>query len=604
MGWLRTLAICVTALAALTVSSSAQNAGQGDGRRVALVIGNAAYAGDNALRNPVRDATAIAESLRKAGFVTVVEATDLDVDSFTRTLREFRRVADGASIGVIYFAGHGMEVNGLNWFVPLSAQINSPESLSLEAIGLEQLLRPLSGVNTKVLILDACRDNPFARSFRPGGATRSNATGGGLAAVKEDAIPEELSGGLFIMYASAPGTTADDGLPTDSNSPFARALVQKLPMRGVDLSFTARGVRDLTLTYTQQRQRPYSTDSLSATPVYLAGAPDAPPPVATPAPVAAGPTTADAQRMYSRARLTASGGDCQALKDFLGIFPNDPTSAAAKRDYDACVVGYLDKLFAENRAPLSDDDINRVAREFSVEPAAIKAMAKVESGPRGGFAEDGRPNILFEPHIFSRRTERRFDVSNPDVSYTRWDASRYPRTQADRWAQLRKAYALDPENAVASASWGRFQIMGFQYSAAGYSSAMEFVAAMSKSELVQLRAVMTWIQQQGLLDELQRLDWLGFARGYHGPGYAANRYDEKLRQAYLAVGGDPTKLPPAPAAPAPSATPATPGQPASPSGNGIVIPQLGEPAPPLAAWLGFGLLALFGAGAALTRRRV
>lgn len=561
MGWMRTLAICAAALAALTVSSSAQNTGSGDGRRVALVIGNAAYGDMGVLINPVRDAKAVSESLKKAGFATVIEAEELDYEKFQRNLREFRRVADGASIAVIYYAGHGMEVNGQNWLVPLAARIDTPDSLNLEAISVDLLLRTLSGAKVKVLILDACRNNPFARSMRVGGVTRSSTGGGGLAPVNDAALSDDLSNGLFIMYAAAPGTTADDGLPTDSNSPFARALIEKLPVRGVDLSFTARGVRDLTLRYTNQRQRPFSTDSLGETPVYIAGLGDAPP---TPTAGAATPPAAEAARIYVRAQAAAAAGDCQALKDFMGVFPVDTTGGGAKRDYETCIGNYLNTLVSPDRRSLTDADYAAAAAEYGVEVAALKAITTVESGRMGSWAADGRPNILFEKRIFSRRTNGRYDATNPNVSDPRGGG--YPVRQADRWAQLREAYALDPENAVASASWGRFQILGQHYNAAGYGSATEFVSALAKSEVLQLQAFMRWARSNELIDEIQRLDFDGFAARYNGPTYQQFGYADKMRAAYLAAGGNASRVQaPPPRASPPPAPPTVDMRPALPT---------------------------------------
>lgn len=589
MGWVRTLAMCVAALAALTVSSSAQNAGQGDGRRVALVIGNGAYGDMGVLTNPVRDAKAVSVALKNAGFNTVVEAEDLDVEKFQRSLREFRRVADGSSIALIYFAGHGMEVYGQNWLIPLSANITTPNDLPLEAIALEQLLRSLSGASTKVLILDACRNNPFARSIRlPGGAVRSSTTGG-LAPVNEAAVDGDDNGGLLVMYAAAPGTTADDGLPSDANSPFARALVSKLPTRGVDIRRMAGGVRDLTLTYTGRRQRPFTTDSLGEADVYLAAGAGEAPPATTGAP---SPSNADAPRLLARARAAGARGDCQAIKDFISLFPNDPIVASAQAELKRCVDTYLDRLVAVDTSELSDATYQRFATQYGIELAALRAITKVESTPTGGYTAEGRPIILFEPHLFSRRTERRFDTTNPNISYRAWGGRPYPRDQAGRWAQLREAYALDPEAAVASTSWGAYQILGLNYARSGFTSATEFVAALSRSRTEQLQAFLSFIQASELMDEVQRLDWEGFARGYNGPGQT-ERYGRLLREAYTAAGGDASRLPAASTAPTP--VPTTP--------NGVTLPNLGEPAPPTLGWSFFAPLALLAAGAAFRRRR-
>jgi hypothetical protein len=151
----------------------------------------------------------------------------------------------------------------------------------------------------------------------------------------------------------------------------------------------------------------------------------------------------------------------------------------------------------------------------------------------GGFGQDGRPIILFERHLFSRKTNSQFDTSNPSISNR--TPGGYPRSQADRWAQLAEAYALDPEAALQSASYGRFQVLGQNYGNLGMPNAHEYVAKISKSEKDQLEAFEGFVRANNLADELQRKDWAGFARAYNGPGYAANQYDTKMANAYQRI---------------------------------------------------------------------
>lgn len=191
---------------------------------------------------------------------------------------------------------------------------------------------------------------------------------------------------------------------------------------------------------------------------------------------------------------------------------------------------FIDSLIAETRAPLTPDDLAAAAGRLGCEVEAIQAVVQVEAGP-SGFSSDGRPLILYEPHIFSRLTQHRFDASNPNVSYPSWDRTRYPRDQAGRYAQLREAYRLDPEAAVASASWGLFQILGTNHARCGFPSATAFVADMSKSHVRQLAAFEAFVRSGNLADELQRRDWEGFARAYNGPGQV-ERYGRLLREAY------------------------------------------------------------------------
>lgn len=197
---------------------------------------------------------------------------------------------------------------------------------------------------------------------------------------------------------------------------------------------------------------------------------------------------------------------------------------------------YLDSLVAENVSQLTRTDFEAVATELNCEVEAIQAVAEVECGSHMAFAANGRPTILFEPHIFSRRTNHAYDVSHPNISYRSWDASRYPRTQDGRWAQLREAYGLDPEAAVASASWGAFQVMGFNHAAGGFATAKDFVADMAKSQKRQLAAFVGYVRTNNLADELTRKDWDGFARGYNGSGQV-ERYGGLMRAAYNRLKG-------------------------------------------------------------------
>jgi len=193
--------------------------------------------------------------------------------------------------------------------------------------------------------------------------------------------------------------------------------------------------------------------------------------------------------------------------------------------------GYLDGLVAGTTDGLTRADFEEVATELGCEVEAVQAVVQVESGALGAFAANGKPVILYEPHIFSRRTNRQYDASHPTISYRSWDASKYPRTQDGRWAQLREAYALDPEAAVASASWGLFQIMGFNHNACGFGSAKEFVSDMCRSQAQQLKAFAKFVKANNLADELVAKNWEGFAGGYNGQGQV-ERYGRLMREAY------------------------------------------------------------------------
>jgi hypothetical protein len=198
---------------------------------------------------------------------------------------------------------------------------------------------------------------------------------------------------------------------------------------------------------------------------------------------------------------------------------------------------FLASLRRQNNAALTRADFEAVAARLGCEWEAAAAVAEVESGPLGGFAADGRPVILFERHLFSRKTNSQFDAAHPGVSNR--TPGGYPRSQADRWNQVAEAYALDPEAALQSASYGRFQVLGQNYPNLGMANAHEYVAKLARSERDQLDAFEGFVRANGLADELRDKRWADFARRYNGPAYAENQYDTKMAQAYERLKSNP-----------------------------------------------------------------
>jgi len=179
---------------------------------------------------------------------------------------------------------------------------------------------------------------------------------------------------------------------------------------------------------------------------------------------------------------------------------------------------------------LTDGNYKQAAEELGCEVAAILAVISVESAG-DGFLPDGRPKILFEAHIFHRYTKGRFDTTHPHLSSPTWNRKLY-KGGAGEYDRLEEAISLDRRAAIMSASWGAFQIMGFNLAGCGFTNVEDFVAAMRASERRQLEAFIEFIKSQHLDDELRQRDWATFARIYNGPSYKANRYDEKPAKAY------------------------------------------------------------------------
>jgi tetratricopeptide (TPR) repeat protein len=223
-------------------------------RRVALVIGNSQYRTVGALPNPRRDAEAVADALRQAGFQSVELATDLDRDSMVKALRSFRDRADEADWALVYFAGHGIEINRINYLIPVDARLVDDRDVKAEAVSYEDLLNAIGGASAlRLVVLDACRDNPFKERMRRTLATRS-ATDRGLAR------PPETEPGTLVVYSAKEGEVAEDGV--GSNSPFARAFVAQLKVPGREVRRLFDYVRDDVLQATDKRQQPFTYGSL------------------------------------------------------------------------------------------------------------------------------------------------------------------------------------------------------------------------------------------------------------------------------------------------------------------------------------------------------
>jgi uncharacterized caspase-like protein len=243
-------------------------------QKVALVIGNAQYR-IGPLANPVRDAAAVAEVLkRELRFDTVILRSNLGADGFRAALREMALASRGAELGVVFFAGHGVEVGGRNYLIPTDAGLAAPRDIDLEAIALDTVLSQLDGVRgLRLVILDACRNNPFPALSRS--VTR------GLGRI-------EPAGGTLVAYAAKDGTTAADGTERQ-HSPFTAALLKRIATPSLDVRRVFGYISDDVIAATSRAQEPYLYGQVGGDAVYLnpqAPAGAAPAPIATPPPAA------------------------------------------------------------------------------------------------------------------------------------------------------------------------------------------------------------------------------------------------------------------------------------------------------------------------------
>jgi TPR repeat protein len=222
-------------------------------KRVALVIGNATYQSAAKLANPLNDASDVSAVLKELGF-QVIEGFDLEKVTFDRKVRDFAAALQGAAAGIFFYAGHGLQVAGHNYLVPIDAQLTTAAALEFEMVRVDVVQRVMENqANTNILVLDACRDNPLARNLARALGTRSAEIGRGLAPV--------VSGvGTLISFSTQPGNVALDG--GGRNSPFAGALVKHILAAQDDLSAILISVRNDVMRETDNRQVPWEHSAL------------------------------------------------------------------------------------------------------------------------------------------------------------------------------------------------------------------------------------------------------------------------------------------------------------------------------------------------------
>lgn len=244
----RARAIARERLAALTPQAPAGSSG----RRVALVVGNGAYKNVHALPNPPRDAKLIADVLRDVGFQTVISASDLTRDKFFEALQTFAAEAEKADWAVVYYAGHGFEIGGVNYLVPVDAKLAADRDAETQAVALEQVIAAVGAARkVRLVMLDACRDNPFAPTMQ---RTLS------LKLVDKGFSNIEPGAGFMVVYAAKHGETAMDG-DGGADSPFATALAREIKVPRVEIRKLFDIVRDDVWSATRRGQQPFTYGS-------------------------------------------------------------------------------------------------------------------------------------------------------------------------------------------------------------------------------------------------------------------------------------------------------------------------------------------------------
>ncbi|WP_027553376.1 caspase family protein [Bradyrhizobium sp. Cp5.3] len=337
------------------------------GKRVALVLANSAYQNAPSLANPVNDGAVMAKTLKEAGFDVVESRHDLSALDTRRVLRDFADATRDADIAVVYYAGHGIEVEGSNYLIPVDAKLERDTDVYDEALSLDRVLVAVEPAKQlRLVILDACRDNPFGKTMKRTVASRG--IGRGLAQV------EPTSPNTLIAYSAKAGFTAQDG--DGANSPFTVALSRHLTTPGLDVRRAFGFVRDDVLKSTNNKQEPFVYGSLGGEDVPLV------PVKATPAAAAVPNPQADMRRDYE---LALQVGNKAAWEAFLAQHADGFYASLARLQ--------LEKIAAEQahaaaieKAKQAEAERDRLAAVGAQKEAQAKAAADAKVAEQAQLA--------------------------------------------------------------------------------------------------------------------------------------------------------------------------------------------------------------------------
>lgn len=205
--------------------------------------------------------------------------------------------------------------------------------------------------------------------------------------------------------------------------------------------------------------------------------------------------------------------------------------------WKSLILDYREKVHSDNSPKIDDWDYNMFSKLLGIEAAALKAVQEVETGGKGGFLANGKPQILFEGHVFWKElvnlgiNPEKYGSAWSNVLYKTWDRTKY-KGGTGEWDRLELAKKINERAAYKSASWGMYQIMGNNYAKCGCKSVEDFARIMSKDSFSQFILGVEFLKNTGMVKYLKAKDWASFARVYNGSGYKQNKYDEKLEKAY------------------------------------------------------------------------
>ncbi|MDX8507933.1 caspase family protein [Mesorhizobium captivum] len=398
---MKTFAVLVSGFILFVLAAfSAEAATPEAAKRVALVIGNSKYVNAVPLPNPANDAQLIASTLRNAGF-DVIEGVDQDNQGMHSLISRFTEESYNADLAVIFYAGHGMQVDGKNYLIPVDAELTSPAYLKTRTVQIDEFMAALPpDPAVGVIILDACRDNPLARTLAAS-LPKSRSLGAGLAPVeaKADGVG---TGGVLIAYATDPGAIAFDGNGVDS--PYSLALAKHLTEPGIEIQSALTRVRGEVTEATQGRQRPWHNASLGRE-VFLGkpaaeAAPVAAPvadaakttAAAAPAPVASEPPSWEVeQRLWDEA---SKKNAIPFYEAYLEQFPNGRFATVAKLNIDQLKDPKANKQVAALDANGADANAGSAVRTSVGITDAMKQTPGTEQTEGAiGLDRDGRIDL-------------------------------------------------------------------------------------------------------------------------------------------------------------------------------------------------------------------
>src|SRR6266852_4760342 len=325
-------------------------------KRVALVVGNSNYKNAAVLPNPVNDAAAIAATLKGAGFDIVDSRLDLSAADMRRVLRDFADQARDSDVAVVYYAGHGIEVDGTNYLIPTDATLQRDTDIYDEAFSLDRVLLMIEPARQlRLVIVDACRNNPFAETMKR--TVSSRTVSRGLARI------EPTTTNTLVAFAAKAGLTALDG--NSKKRPYATALVKHIATPGLDVRRAFGFVRDDVLQATGNRQEPYVYGSLGGADIALV--PVAPTPTATPQTSLQSETRRDFE-------LALQVGHRDALNAFLAQHPEGFYASLAKLQL-AKIAAEETRVAATEKARLAEQERARLSAEGAQRTDQEKAAA-------------------------------------------------------------------------------------------------------------------------------------------------------------------------------------------------------------------------------------